>query len=132
MKQPQIYEEWLLAKDEQGELGAKMLVTSAILRDGHKEILNKAFEIVRDAFTKKLFEDGTKPLRIELFREYDASLGGWEIMSALETQHGATLEEFAGHIYADAASFYCQLENWKHKSLWQYIKWAFKRRFGGK
>ena len=126
---PKTYEEWLLNQGEQNEIGLKCLITYQILRDRRKEVFDSMFNITKEAFEKTLFDKGHKPVAITFEREDDPTIRAREIIAIIDAQQGASLEEFAGVIYAQARDFYNQVQNWETKSLWQYIKWVFKRRF---
>ena len=123
----QSYEEWLAHAGERQELGAKSLITYKLLQDAHKEAFEILFDITRDSFTKILFDSGVKPYTMVFNTEEDATIRVKELLTRIETYQGASLEDFAGMIYAQARDFYNQVKQWENKSLWQYLKWWFKR-----
>ena len=128
MKEPKNYEDWLLDAGKEDELGQRVLITYALLQDQQKAAFDKLFEIVRDSFRIALFEYGYKPSCIEFNFENDCGLGAKELTSILDIYQGASLTEYAPFIFAHARDFYHQVKIWENKSLWQYIKWWFKRK----
>lgn len=125
--QLQSYEEWVLSAGMSNELGAKILITYSILRDAHKGVIDSAFNATKATFERVLFESGSIPQSIEYIKEDDAFLRAREITTLVCTYQGASLQEFAPVVYAQARDFYNQVEIWKGMSLWGYIKHWIKR-----
>ena len=128
MRQLQSYTEWLAnAGKEEAQLGLQILLTHSILKDRHKNVTKAVFNTVMDSFERALFDNGSKPLSISFQTDYMADLKAKELSSFLETYQGASLENYAGKVFRDAEEFYNQVKVWENKSLWQYIKWWFRR-----
>ena len=128
----QTYEEWLLDSKETSELGVKLLVTSALLKETSGKLVETLFDAVRDAYKAVVFREGIEPLSIEFIGENDATMRGREISSLIKAQHGSSLQEYGGVIYTHASKFYNEVKVWENKSLWGYVKWWIQMKFKGK
>ncbi len=122
------FEEWLFDSGKKDDLGLKMLITYSVLRIKHNGVIDAAFNTVKHAFVKKLFETGSDPISIEFMGQNDPEMMAREITSILKTQQGMRLDQYAGVIMQRLQDVYGELVTWKSKSLWQYIKWVFKRK----
>lgn len=123
----QTYEEWLLTAGAGYTLGAKMLVSFSMLRDLHREHTDILFRPLKDAFDRALFEKGYRPHSIELSTENDISMRAKELIVFLEATQGSKPEEFLPVLYKQASGFFDEVQRWKNKSLWQYLKYWAKR-----
>ena len=128
MNKLQSYEEWLLSSGETEELGVNTLFTFMLLKQLTDGAVDRTFEIMRDAFKGAFFEKGLKSKEMTFYAEDDPCLRARELGLLVKAEIGATPEEFVGVVYAQARDFYNQVEMWKNKSLWGYIKHWFVRR----
>jgi len=129
MKRPQSYVEWLEHAGQENELGLKILLTSSLLRRLRKDAHKAMFAIMENAFEKALSDNGERPINLIVDYEKDLFMRAREVMVLIESVQGASLEEYSQTVFHHAENFYNQVKVWESKSLWQYIRWWFKRTF---
>jgi hypothetical protein len=129
---PKTYQEWILSVGENEEIGIKMLVTDELLRQAKTDVLESTFEIMRSQFVRYLIDRGQKPDTMQLDIERDAFMKAYEIIAIVEAHQGTTIEDYAGYISVEAQQLFAEVYSWENKSLWQYLKWWFNRKFRGK
>lgn len=127
VKRPISYEEWLEEPGIKDEIGCRVLVTHKILGDSLTDRLGLISTTIQEAFANSLSKKGAKPLSLEVDIEDNISYRAKEITAIIKTEHGASLQEFAGVVYNHAQEFYRQVREWEDKSFWEYITWWIKR-----
>ena len=124
------YEEFLLKAGEKDELGLKTIVTYSILTRLKDGVMVKVFDLMRKGIAKAIFERGAKPKSLTMEVREDGEIEGKDLTALIETEGGASLQDFAGFIYTQAANLHSQVGNWENKPLWGYVKWWLSRKVG--
>ena len=122
------YQEWVKSEGQSEEWGAKALITDKVIRRIPEWKTHMA-RILSKTLTKALIESGQRPSKTHLHKERDITLRCNEYISHLEAVQGDHPLEYLGVAYFAWQEEQTKRLNWENKSLWQYIKHSWRRRF---
>ena len=122
------YKDWKERKDKE-EVGLKVLITQKLIDSGAYEVIKKAGHIMGEAIARKMFESYKLTYDFESWHEYDGSLRAWEDGFIVDAEPSYLPEQYC---YLAEKEWLSEMEHrrmWEAKSLWEYLKYWFRRKF---
>jgi len=126
VKQPVKYEDW---KEEDGLWGVQAIITDKIMSKGMPQAIDKTGEMMGKAMSKALFGIGSKVPSVKVDVSRDESLPGWDVYLYADAEFDKNPEQYCYMAWENWQSEYVKRLNWENKSLWQYLRFWFRRKF---
>ena len=122
------YEDWLKNEIRAREWGIQAVVADSLMEKS-RDAFDAMQRIMSQALTRSFVENGNHPLGVRTYSSFTIRLNATEFTSVLDCIQGKHPIQYLNLAYYAWQSEQCRRITWENKSLWQYVKAWYGRKF---